>query len=48
LDAYAEFDKRLGLPKGNATWDGCTATREFAHASIQVDLTAKTARIEWR
>lgn len=48
LDAYAEFDKPLGAPKGDAAWDGFTATREFAHASVWVDLAAKTARIDWR
>ena len=48
LDAYAEFDRPLGPPKADAKWVGLTATREFAHASVWVDLTTKQARIEWR
>ena len=48
LDVYPEFARPLGLPKAGATWDAYTATREFAHASVRVDLAAKTARIDWR
>jgi hypothetical protein len=48
LDPYAEFDRPLGPPKGDATWEGLTATREFAHASVRVDLTTRQARIDWR
>jgi hypothetical protein len=48
LDAYPEFQKPLGLPKADTTWNGFTATREFAHASVSVDLAAKQARIDWR
>jgi hypothetical protein len=47
LDPYAEFDRPLGPPKGDATWEGLTATREFAHASVRVDLTTRQARIDW-
>jgi hypothetical protein len=47
LDAYPEFDRPLGPPKADATWQGLTATREFAHASVWVDLTTKQARIDW-
>jgi hypothetical protein len=47
LEPYAEFDRPLGPPKANATWQGLTATREFAHASVWVDLTTKQARIDW-
>jgi hypothetical protein len=48
LDAYPELGKPLGAPKGDAAWDGNVATREFARASVKVDLGAKTARIDWR
>ncbi len=48
LDAYPEFDRPLGPPKADAKWQGLTATREFAHASVWVDLTTKKARIDWR
>lgn len=48
LDPYAEFSRPLGPPRGDARWEGLTATREFAHASVSVDLQAKTARIDWK
>jgi hypothetical protein len=48
LDAYPEFDRPLGPPQADAKWVGLTATREFAHASVWVDLTTKQARIDWR
>lgn len=47
LDAYPEFKKPLGPPEADAVWDGMTATREFKHASVWVDLTSKEARIDW-
>ena len=48
LEPYAEFDRPLGPPKADAKWQGLTATREFAHASVWVDLSTKQARIDWR
>lgn len=48
LDAYPEFGRPLGPPRGEAGWEGLTARREFAHASVWVDVAAKRARIEWR
>ena len=48
LEPYAEFSRRLGPPAGAARWDGTKATREFAHASVAVDLATGTARIDWR
>jgi dienelactone hydrolase len=48
LESYPEFERRLGPPKGHAAWNGLTATREFTHASVWVDLAAKQARIDWR
>jgi hypothetical protein len=48
LEPYAELDRSLGPPKADAKWVGLTATREFAHASVWVDLTTKQARIDWR
>lgn len=48
LESYPEFGRRLGPPRGEAVWDGLTARREFAHASVWLDLAAKQARIEWR
>jgi len=48
FDWYPEFDKPLGPPKGEAIRKGWTFRREFAHASVYVDLRDKTARIDWR
>lgn len=48
LEPYPEFERRLGPPESDAVWRGLTATREFAHASVSVDLARKEARIEWR
>jgi len=47
LDAYPEFARPLGPPQADAVWQGLIATREFAHASVRVDLAAKQARIDW-
>jgi dienelactone hydrolase len=47
IESYPEFERRLGPPKGEAAWNGFAATREFAHASVWVDLAAKQARIDW-
>ncbi len=48
FDWYPEFDKPLGAPKGEAIRKGWTYQREFAHASVFVDLEKKTAKINWR
>lgn len=48
FDWYPEFDKSLGAPKGEANRRGWTYQREFAHASVVVDLEKKTARIAWK
>jgi hypothetical protein len=48
LDAYPEFERPLGTPKADATWKGLTATRDFAYASVRIDLTTKEARIDWK
>ena len=47
FDWYPEFDKPLGTPKGEAIRKGWTYQREFEHASVFVDLEAKTAKINW-
>ena len=44
LDSYPEFDKELGPPTGPAKWDGMTATRNFEHASVRVNLDTKEAK----
>jgi len=48
LDAYPELERPLGPPSADAIWDALTATREFAHASVFVNLETKTARIDWK
>jgi hypothetical protein len=48
LDSYPELDRPLGPPKSDAVWDGLTATREFAHASVWINLPTKQARIDWK
>ena len=47
LDAYPELQKQFGPPRGEATWKGLTATRQFAHASVWLDLAGKKAQIMW-
>jgi len=48
LDAYGEFERPLGQPRADAVWKGLTATRDFFHASVWIDLTNKQARIDWK
>ncbi|HUT60066.1 MAG TPA: putative glycoside hydrolase, partial [Phycisphaerae bacterium] len=48
FDWYSEFDKPLGPPKGEAIRKDWTYHREFAHASVFVDLEKRTAKIDWR
>ena len=43
-----EFDRTLGAPKGPAVRAGYVYTREFAHASIRLDLENQTGKIDWR
>ncbi len=48
---YPEFRKPLGKPRGEfvrATPRGWTFTREFAHASVWLDLDKRQARIDWK
>ena len=47
LDAYPEFGRTLGPPDTDAVLEGLTATRQFEHASVWIDLATKQARIEW-
>ncbi len=45
---YPEYDKPLGPPRDVARRDGWTYTREFAHASVRVNLKTREARINWK
>jgi hypothetical protein len=44
----AEFARPLGAPQGPAVRDGCVYTRNFAHASVRLDIEKQTGVIEWR
>ena len=43
-----EFERPLGAPKGPAVRAGYVYTREFAHASVRLDLETQTGKIDWR
>ncbi|TWT55339.1 putative glycoside hydrolase [Allorhodopirellula solitaria] len=43
-----EYDRRLGAPKGPAVRVGYTYTREFAHASVHLDIENETGTIDWQ
>jgi len=45
---FPEYDKRLGPPLAAARRDGWTYTREFAHASVRVNINTREAQIEWK
>ena len=45
---YPEFRKPLGKPKGAATRKGWIYTRSFERASVRVDLSRRTAGIDWK
>lgn len=44
---YPEYDKPLGPPLGPATRDGFIFTREFKHASVELDIAQRQGRIQW-
>lgn len=48
FDWYPEFDRPLGPPQGEAIRSGWTYRRQFAHATVFVDLESRTATIDWR
>lgn len=43
-----EFDRPLGAPQGPAVREGSVYTRDFAHASVRLDLDTQTGNIDWR
>ncbi len=43
-----EFDRPLGAPEGPAARAGHVYTREFAHASVRLNVETQTAKIDWR
>lgn len=45
---FPEYDRPLGPPKGPAKKEGYRYSREFEHATVAVDLTTRSAKIQWR
>lgn len=45
---YPEFDKPLGPPQGDAQRKGWEYRREFAHASVFVNIETGDAKIDWK
>lgn len=45
---FPEYDQRLGPPHGPATRDGFRYSRDFEHASVEVDIKQRTANIHWK
>ena len=43
-----QYDRPLGAPAGPAVRAGYTYLREFAHASVRVDIEKQTGSIQWR
>jgi len=48
LKALPEYQKRLGKPKGPATKQGYHYSREFEHASVELNIESGKADIEWK
>ena len=42
-----EFNRPLGEPKGAALRAGYNYTREFAHASVRLDIEKQTGEVVW-
>jgi hypothetical protein len=40
-------DRQYGAPKGLAVRNGYTYTREFAHASVRLDIENQTGEVVW-
>lgn len=48
LESYPEFERLLGAPLREARQTGWSYQRDFAHASVFVNLETKKARIDWK
>lgn len=44
----ADYDRPLGAPKGPAVRVGYTYSREFAHASVRLDIEKEIGKIDWQ
>lgn len=45
---YPEFHKPLGKPKGDATRNGSIYTRSFEHVDVWLDVSKRTAKLDWK
>lgn len=45
---YPEFHKPLGKPKGDATRNGWIYTRSFEHVDVWLDVSERTAKLDWK
>lgn len=43
-----DYDRPLGAPQGPAIRVGYTYTREYAHASVRLDIESETGEVVWR
>ena len=48
LSDYPEFHKPLGEPKGDGIRNGWIYTRSFEHVDVWVDVSERTARLDWK
>lgn len=48
LKTLPEYHKKLGTPKGPATKNGYHYTREFEHASVELNVESGKADIQWK
>jgi len=48
LVEYPEFQKPLGEPKGDAARNGWIYNRSFEHVDVQVDVSRRVARLDWK
>jgi hypothetical protein len=44
----ADYDRPLGAPKGPAVRNGYTYSREFAHASVWLNIENETSEVVWK
>lgn len=44
----ADYDRPLGAPKGSALRKGYTYTREYAHASVSLDIENEIGEVVWK
>ena len=47
LTHRADYDRPLGPPQGPAVRNGYTYTRQFAHASVRLDIEKETGEVVW-